>query len=255
MHANRVLNWQGCFNARDLGGLPTCNGRRTRWGAVVRSDRLSGLTSDGWSALVRHGIRTIVDLQDEDRRADDVEPRPAGLATLHIPLEDRSDTAFWDVWGASSGLYATPLYYRAFLDRFPERCISVLRAVARAEPGGVVVHCRVGRDRTGLIALLLLALAGARAEDIAEDYILSAHYLPALFAACGEPDEGPIVDTILGRANTTARDAVVGTLAGLAAGDYVRQNGLSEADLASLRGRLLEPELSPDGQQEGDKKG
>ncbi|MEJ7655382.1 MAG: tyrosine-protein phosphatase [Chloroflexia bacterium] len=41
---DRNLDWDGCFNARDLGGLSTARGRRTRWGAVVRSDSLDHLT-------------------------------------------------------------------------------------------------------------------------------------------------------------------------------------------------------------------
>jgi protein tyrosine/serine phosphatase len=62
---DRHLNWEGCFNARDLGGLRTTDGCVTRWGAVVRSDSLDHLSAAGWSALQAHGIRTIVDLRND----------------------------------------------------------------------------------------------------------------------------------------------------------------------------------------------
>jgi protein-tyrosine phosphatase len=233
------LVWEGCFNARDLGGLPTADGRVTRHREIVRSDELCHLTPAGWSALYDYGIRTVVDLQEKDSSASDRCARPAGLQTLHFPLEDQSDAEFWDRWGASTGLYATPLYYRPFLERFPQRCVSVVRAIALARPGGVVVHCRVGRDRTGLIAMLVLAAAGVGAEEIAADYERSARSLPALFAARGEEDEGPVVEQILQREGTTAREAMHRALDGFDAARYLRDHGLTEVEAAALERRFV----------------
>jgi hypothetical protein len=71
----RHLDWEGCRNARDLGGLPAAGGRRTRWGAVVRSDDPARLTAAGWAALRGHGIRTIVDVRNDER--DPTRPPPA----------------------------------------------------------------------------------------------------------------------------------------------------------------------------------
>ena len=93
----------------------------------------------------------------------DLAPRPAGLTTLHLPLDGVEDMEFWKDWHGRPE-FGTPLYYRPFLDHFPERTAAVFTAIARAEPGGVAVHCGIGRDRTGLIAILLLALAGAEAR-------------------------------------------------------------------------------------------
>jgi hypothetical protein len=233
------LRWEGCFNARDLGGMPTSDGRVTLHRAVVRSDQLCHLTPAGWSALYDYGIRTVVDLQEDDSSRTDRSARPAGLTTIHLPLEDRTAAEFWDRWGASTGLYATPLYYRPFLDRFPERCVSVVRAIAAARPGGVLFHCRVGRDRTGLIAMLLLAAAGVPAEEIASDYELSALSLPTLFAARGEEDEGPIVERILRREGTTAREAMLAALDGFDAPRYLRDSGLARAEAAALESRFV----------------
>ncbi|MGH3001772.1 MAG: tyrosine-protein phosphatase [Gaiellaceae bacterium] len=57
------LVWEGCLNVRDLGGAPTEDGRRTRLGAVVRSDDVCGLTADGRRSLIAHGVVRIVDLR------------------------------------------------------------------------------------------------------------------------------------------------------------------------------------------------
>ena len=75
-----------------------------------------------------------------------------------------------------------PHYYGAALERWPERAAAAVAAVARAEPGGVVVHCGLGRDRTGLVTMLLLALVGVAPQDIADDCELSTSRLPPLDA-------------------------------------------------------------------------
>ena len=71
MTPHRHLDWNGCFNVRDLGGLPAADGRLTRWGAVVRADAVDRLTESGWAALQAHGIRTVIDLRnDSELRSD-----------------------------------------------------------------------------------------------------------------------------------------------------------------------------------------
>ncbi len=235
----RFLRWDGCFNARDLGGLPTTGSRVTPWGAVVRADHLDNLTPAGWAALEAHGIRTIIDLRNDEERPADVVPRAAGITTVQVPLDDSADTELWThIW--DNGLDGSPLYYRLFLERKPTRCAAAVAAVAGAAPGGVVVHCGAGRDRTGLVTLLLLALAGVRADDIAADYDLSTERLRAFWAARGEADQGPEIEMLLRRANTTARALLLDLLASLDIDAYLRSAGLSEDDRTALRARLVE---------------
>jgi protein-tyrosine phosphatase len=159
--ASRHLDWDGCFNARDLGRIPLATGGETRWGAVVRTDSIDGLSAAGWSALEAHGVRTVIDLRNEDEHALDRARRPAGIDTLHLPLDAIDDSDFWEDW-MHGPQFARPFYYAAHLERFPERSARVLTAIARAEPGGVLVHCVSGRDRTGQVSMLLLALPGSR---------------------------------------------------------------------------------------------
>jgi protein-tyrosine phosphatase len=227
MTGNRYLTWDGCLNVRDLGGLNTCDGRVTRWGAVVRSDNPSKLTATGWSALYAHGIRTIVSLRTHGQTEDvpDTAPRPSDLTTVQVAVEDLTDAAFVQQWVVSD-LWCTPLYYRDALRRWPERHAAAIAAVAHARPGGVLIHCGRGNDRTGIIAMLLLALVGVAPDDIAADYELS-------------PD--PQRDELLTREHTSARDAILATLAWLNVDTYLRAGGLSQVDLAAVRTRLLEP--------------
>jgi len=236
---NRNVDWEGCFNARDLGGLSTIEGRQTRWGAVVRADSLDHLTAAGWSALEAHGIRTIVDLRNDEELGSDAAPRPDGLTTVHVPLDDITDTEFWKyLW--DNELDGTPLLHGPFLDGKPERCAAAIAAVARAEPGGVVIHCGIGRDRTGIVTLLLLALAGVTPDEIASDYELSNDRLRPRWAKLGEEDQSAWVEERLKRANTSARALILATLASLDVDAYLRTGSLGDDDLTAIRARLLE---------------
>lgn len=226
MSAGRHLDWEACRNVRDLGGLRTAAGREIRWGAVVRGDAPEQLTAAGWTALRAHGIRTIVDLRNADERP--TGPAPPDLTTVHVALDGREDTEFWDHW-ASGPQCATPLYYRSQLERCPERSAHVLQAIARAHPGGVLVHCVGGRDRTGQITMLLLALAGVAPEAIAADYELSAERL------------GTEYEEFLAGQGTSARELIVSTLAAVDVEAVLRAAGLEDADLDALRARLLGP--------------
>ncbi|WP_371780427.1 tyrosine-protein phosphatase [Streptosporangium subroseum] len=237
MTRDRHLDWDGCYNVRDLGGMRTADDRETRWGAVVRSDTPHRLTPAGWAALAGYGIRTIVDLRNDGEHLPAAADRPAGLTIVRVPLDDRADTEFWN--GLGRGVYGTPLYYRPFLERKAERCAAAVTAIARAEPGGVLLHCVAGRDRTGLITLLLLMLAGVAPGDIASDYELSTVRLRPLYAKLGEPDEAPRIQALLDRANTSAREIILSTVESLDAEAYLRAGGVSDTDLAAVRTLIL----------------
>lgn len=221
----RVLAWDGCKNVRDLGGLRAKDGRLTRWRAIVRSDHPARLTADGWSSLHAYGIRTIISLRTHGMEEEpDLTPPYPDLRTVKAAIEDVTDMEFTQKW-ADSGLWCTPLYYRDALQRWPERHAAAMTAIARAQPGGVLIHCRRGNDRTGIITLLLLTLAGIAEDEIIADYELS-------------PD--PERDEILAGEHSSIRDAIHSALAGLNIDQYLLGGGMSQGDLAALRERLLE---------------
>jgi protein tyrosine/serine phosphatase len=122
-------------------------------------------------------------------------------------------------------LWCTPLYYQDALHRWPKRHAEVVLAFAQAQPGGVLIHCSRGQDRTGIISLLLLNLIGVAAEDIIADYELS-------------PD--PERDEILSARGTSSGEVIRNTLDKLDAESYLLEAGLSSAAITSTRERLLE---------------
>ena len=235
--SDRDLPWTACFNARDLGGLPTIDGRLTRRGAIVRSDSLGRLETRGWEELEAYGVRTVVDLRNEAEIGPDAGARPESIETVNIPLDVSEDREFWDVWEIGPQ-FATPLYYRPHLERFPERSAEVLRAIASAPPGGVVFHCEGGRDRAGQVALLVLALAGVEPEAIAADYALSDERLRPLYLSRGQADEAPGIAQFLRGRGTTASELIGELLTTLDVEAILGEAGLKERELAALRERL-----------------
>jgi hypothetical protein len=165
----RVLSWDACLNARDLGGYPTADGRETAWGAIVRADMLSRLTPAGLDSLTAYGVRTVIDLRLPSELTESpnpfASPGRSGVRFQHLAPRHR---------GRPPPAYATLADdYKGVLARFPSRFAAVFEAIAAAAPGGIVVHCAGGRDRTGLVAALLLALAGVPSHVISADYALS----------------------------------------------------------------------------------
>jgi protein tyrosine/serine phosphatase len=207
----RDLDWDGCWNARDLGGLRTSRATFTRERELVRSDALDGLTANGWRAVSEHGIRTIIDLRNPDQRPSSP-ARVAGVRVIHVPLEDglQSDARFAELM--RSGTWATSMYLGAFLESWPERVVRVLEEIASAPPGGIVFHCKKGSDRTGVVALAILAIAEVDAEAIIDDYERTASRLRTHGDALGVLDDAAALATIYERLGATPRSGVLKAL-------------------------------------------
>ena len=176
----RTLAWDGCLNVRDLGGLPTEDGGTTRHGLIIRSDNVGHLSPAGWRALSGHGVERIVDLRWPEEVADDppldVEVEVVHVSVLGPSLLDGHDflrelDAHVDEVEDIADHYAWS--YVEFLERHQAAFGRALAAVAEAD-GTVVIHCMGGKDRTGLVAALLLRLAGVSIEQIGLDYALTA---------------------------------------------------------------------------------
>jgi protein-tyrosine phosphatase len=203
------LRWPDLRNARDLGGLPTVDGGQIRERTLIRTDNHGRLDAAGLAALRSYGVSRVIDLRWQSEAA----KHPSPLAGDHryrlIPacFEPTADEEI------------PPDSYRLMVDASRDRLAAVLTAIAESPPGGVVVHCHAGRDRTGVVVALALHVAGATRQSIAADYALS-------------DDSSP--DTML---NTFAHlDFRFGGVA-----DYLVGSGLTAAHLAAVRERLAGP--------------
>ena len=228
MKKDRTLNWDGCTNVRELGGLETREGRKIRWGALVRSDHPEKLTSAGWAALYAHGVRMIISLRTDgmDEEVLEIPEEYGDIELVLAPIEDVGDEEFLETY-AKTNLWGTPLYYKDAIQRWPERHATVFKAMAGAQEGAVLFHCARGVDRTGIISLMALSLLGVPEDVIVEDYELSADL---------ERDE------LLAERGTNSAEVIKGALEGLDMDKYLLGAGMGEAEIVGLRGRFLEGE-------------
>jgi protein-tyrosine phosphatase len=177
MHdARRILNFPSLLNARDLGGYPTSDGAETRWRSLLRADDPAQLTPEGIAALSDYGVASVVDLRWPEEVAASPSPIPRRLQHVHfhhISLLTQSAQR----WGVLSGEGPKEMWKCQVLEHTQAQLRDVLRTIASAAPGPLLFHCVAGKDRTGIVAALLLALADAVPEAIAYDYSVSAELL------------------------------------------------------------------------------
>jgi protein-tyrosine phosphatase len=246
---SRAMVWDGCVNVRDLGGLPTEDGGETRSGQVIRADNVGTLTDAGWRTVAAHGIARIVDLRWPEEAAEDP-PRDIPIEVVQVsvlgeqlgPDSDylRELNAHLDVVDDVADHYAWS--YTEFLERNRERFGRALAAIADAD-GPVVIHCMGGKDRTGLVAALVLRLAGVSLDEIGRDYALSGPNLAVflhtwLAEAPTEADRRRRAK--LSETPADAMRRVVATIEeryGSVAG-YLEAAGVSTVQVERLRSRL-----------------
>jgi protein-tyrosine phosphatase len=235
----RRIALPGTLNLRDLGGYRTSDGGSVRWRTLLRSDALSGLDDAGRTALAGLRLRTVIDLRtDEEARDAPSALGSVGARTFRIPL----------FTGEALGRLDPELaaVYRYMVDDCGKAIASAVgRLCADAALPGLI-HCTAGKDRTGLVAGLVLSVAGVPDEIIAADYAMSAAYLDpgaasvisrirAVGGAAFQLDPG-----VLGAPPQLILDALarVRARAGTVAG-YLVQHGLTEDDLDGLRAALV----------------
>jgi protein-tyrosine phosphatase len=175
----RRIGLSGPVNFRDLGGYDTLDGRRVRWRRLFRSDSLSPVTAGDARLLTEElGLLAVVDLRTS--RELEREGR-GGLANValhyhHVPLIEEVSTepdGRWD--GSLHDVYAR------LLDESADRISAALTAVAsEVAEHPTVFHCTAGKDRTGIVAALVLALLGVSDEDIVADYVLTQDVMPVM---------------------------------------------------------------------------
>ncbi|MFZ4519712.1 MAG: tyrosine-protein phosphatase [Microthrixaceae bacterium] len=173
-----LLARDGIFNTRDLGGLPAAEGRALRPGLLVRGDSLHRARHDSRVALHDHGVRMVLDLRDHSEQATDGVFAHDGIELAHHPVLDPNyawDAADEAALEPTDGEASPVLVHRyaEILEGFGGRFVGAVEKVA-ATDGGVAFHCAVGKDRTGLLAMLLLDLLGVPDDVIVADYGRSA---------------------------------------------------------------------------------
>jgi protein-tyrosine phosphatase len=240
----RNLGFSATYNFRDVGGYPALDGRTVRWRRLFRSDALHRLDESDAEAFAELGVRTVIDL----RRPFEIEKygRVAeryGLDYRNLVLEhvdwdeiEPPADAVRERWLADR--------YLNFAEDGRESLLASLRLIADPAQAPVVVHCMAGKDRTGTVCALALALLGVSDEDIAADYALTTEAMAPLTAYLMEKNPEAVqgnehmFDSPEGAMLLFLADlrALHGSVEG-----YVREIGLTDAEIAAMRAHLLTP--------------
>lgn len=232
-----VLDISGVANVRDVGGI-RAGSSRVRSGVLLRSGHLAHLTAEG-GAVLGQRVRRVIDLRDDA----EVEREPSaltGVATTRIPL----------FLGSVGSFFAQNMdlaeMYRHLIDESASRLADAVRVIAAGDP--TLVHCTVGKDRTGVTVALALSAVGAEREAVIADYALTASQLPAdrnraivQYLRAHLPDAtnavqlatespAPVMSALL-----TDIDQRYGSVAA-----YLHEAGMSAAELRALDAALLE---------------
>lgn len=244
----RIIEFERCFNFRDLGGYAGWDGRRLRWRQVFRSMTPEYMTEGDLQRARQLGITTVIDLRG---------PRFSSSGPLGDPPARRVAVGRRRPWRP------TPEQRQRLMEAPPEESLptflermapSFVRAAAviPGSKGGVLIHCRLGKDRTGIFCALLLKLAGVSDADVIDDYMASEPFTaPALELvrqqeAAGREDQIHTESRVSG--SPPKREAMVAVLARLeelgGARRFFLERGAAPRTLDRLVAKLL------DGQRE-----
>jgi protein tyrosine/serine phosphatase len=278
MTTPRWIDLDGVRNMRDVGGLPTADGRETKPGRLLRSDNLQTLTARDVERLTDElGVTDIVDLRsDVEIHLEGPGPLMRATALTHHhhslfrdgPVDDAERAhettreALALPWTQDSSAPETERaesierqpdvdgdfwasHYLGYLAGRPDSVSAALHAVATSR-GAVVVHCAAGKDRTGTVIGLALAVAGVSQAEIVADYVATSERLEAVLGhlsqrpAYADHLRDQPIEEQLPRAESMERllevlDAEFGGAAG-----WLRGQGWSADEVAALRAKLLD---------------
>lgn len=222
-------DWKNTFNARDLGYTPTINKKYIKPQRFIRSDAPHMIDGDVKEFLIKHNIKTVIDLRNEK------------IANIN-PNAFTSDSRFFchnfplciNTKTANSEEDVIESYYQMLENDTAIR--NIFKTMANSI-GGILFHCQEGKDRTGIIAGILLSLAEVSDIDIYADYEISNVYLYEMIkkAKAILPDYLLYVKPEYMESLLTYLRKKYETIE-----NYMLSKGISEIEISTLKSKLLD---------------
>lgn len=187
MKNDRYIQFDGVTNFRDVGGLFTIDGKQMKTSVLYRSDELSKLSDDDLVRFDLLNIKTICDLRTPSERKSRLDRLPVKciINVVNIPLSDQhrnvSPFRFFIHMAFSSDKinfekFITDHYYRNAFERTAQ-IKQILTLIVENNDAPTLIHCTVGKDRTGLISAIIQILCGVSRKDVIDDYLLTNHFI------------------------------------------------------------------------------
>ncbi len=173
--SRRLIALDAVHNFRDMGGYPAADGQTTRWRTLFRADGLYRLAGDDLEVVRELGLRTVIDLRTPLELAErgtfpqDLHP----VDFHHVPVID-STWQFLEESATDDAVAFLEWAYHDMLRQGPERFAQAIEHLSQVDALPAVFHCAAGKDRTGVLAMLLLGSLGVPHEYIVADYALTA---------------------------------------------------------------------------------
>ncbi len=242
--AARHIELESAVNFRDLGGYRAADGRTIRWRSLFRADDLSALTRPDRAVVRNLGIATVIDLRSRaevERERFPVDEIP--VAFHHVPLV--AALPAFEEFRRGPDFFAA--HYLDIAHLAGDQIARALTIVADRTAHPVIVHCAAGKDRTGVLVAVVLALLGVADEVIAEDYALSAAAMEALVGRIVErmPEQRDAIMEVADVMFSASPAAITALLEGLRAEHgtieaYAAAHGAGPEVVGALRASLLE---------------
>ena len=168
---NAKLNWvrlplEGIENCRELGGYGTKNGEQVKWHTFLRSSDMTDATDEDITFLKEYGVSTVIDLRREGE-----------VAARKNPLAESDFCDYHNIPLFTQPLTDITIPKNFHMGKFYEELLektttlkNIFETIDQAKEGVIVFHCMAGKDRTGVLAMLLLGLVGVEKKDIVSNY-------------------------------------------------------------------------------------
>lgn len=236
----------GPKNFRDLGGYINQQGKAVCWNKLYRADGLSEMTDSDVKRFQELGIRTIIDLRSKTEQSMAPDRVPEGTAYISCPMmneEIKVSERHQEVGAFKKSLVTG---YLTMIEEAPELIAQAVSAVMQGiRQGGVVFHCTAGKDRTGVLAAVLLTLLGAYEEDIIADYQVTHTYNEKGINAkvrrlteMRQVDHKVIDDAMLSSDPETIQ-TVIHKLKTLSLKDWLTKYGVKEEEIEEFKKQML----------------
>ncbi|MFC7687317.1 tyrosine-protein phosphatase [Ureibacillus sp. GCM10028918] len=242
---NAKLNWvrlplKGAENCRELGGYNSRYGEQTNWHAFLRSNDMSKLTQEDILFLKDYGVKTVIDLRGEDE-----------LQTHKNLLANENFCEYHNIpFIAGQVTNMNFSYEKIFMGDFYVQLLEkndavkrIFDCIAQAEEGCIIFHCAAGKDRTGILAMLLLGLAGVEKKDILSNYEVTYTNLESIQELAVQNNDAKYKDIpkefMFSRSEyiQSALDHILNNYGSVE--QYLVSNGIEQDVIERVKGRLL----------------
>ena len=185
---DRVLTFERCFNFRDLGGYPGLDGQPVRWRRLFRSMTPQYMSEADGVAVSELGVRLVIDFRGEAYASSGPLPAEGGTRLALSPAFVLRSDADYERYRSLPPHEALP----KLLETYGPQFACGLTGMAERPDATVLFHCRLGKDRTGVFAALVLKLLGVSDDDAVQDYMLTEQQEPFSRRLLAEVETGEI---------------------------------------------------------------